>query len=73
MAYQLQSEQMWHCTKLEFSIQDFFKKWDQIHKIWSHVLKKSQIENFIFLQNANITQNKVISCSMKNEEENINN
>ena len=34
-----------------FSIKDFFSKCDQIHKklqIWSHLLKKSLMENFIF-------------------------
>ena len=37
--------------KMKFSIKDFFSKWDQIHRklqIWSHLLKKSLIENFIF-------------------------
>ena len=34
-----------------FSIKDFFSKCDQIHSflwIWSHLLKKSLMENFIF-------------------------
>ena len=34
------------------SIKDFFSKCDQIHRklrIWSHLLKKSLMENFIFL------------------------
>ena len=38
-----------HCAK--FSIKDFFSKYDQIHsflQIWSHLLKKSLMENFIF-------------------------
>ena len=37
--------------KMKFSIQDFFIKWDQIRsflRIWSHLLKKSWMENFIF-------------------------
>ena len=37
--------------KMKFSIKDFFGKCDQIHKklrIWSHLLKKSLMENFIF-------------------------
>ena len=43
------------CTaqKMKFSIKDFFSKCDQIHSlllIWSHLLKKSFIENFIFVQ-----------------------
>ena len=31
---------------MKFSIKDFFSKYDQI--LWSHLLKKSIIENFIF-------------------------
>ena len=43
----------WHHTaqKVKFSIKDFFGKCDQIRsflQIWSHVLKKSLIENIIF-------------------------
>ena len=40
-------------TKKKFSIKDFLSKCDQIHKwshhlrIWSHLLKKSLMENFI--------------------------
>ena len=37
--------------KIKFSITDFFRKCDQIRtflQIWSHLLKKSVIENFIF-------------------------
>ena len=36
---------------MKFIIKDFFSKCDQIHSflpIWSHLLKKSLIENFIF-------------------------
>ena len=36
---------------MEFSIKDFFSKYDQIRsflRIWSHLLKKSLMENFIF-------------------------
>ena len=35
----------------KFSIKDFFSKCDQIRRnmrIWSHLLKKSVMENFIF-------------------------
>ena len=38
--------------KMKFSIKEFFSKWDQIRKkmqIWSHLLKKFLMENFIFL------------------------
>ena len=37
--------------KMKFSIKDFFSKCDQIRSflpIWSHLLKKSLIENFFF-------------------------
>ena len=37
--------------KMKFSIKDFFIKCEQIHRklrIWSHLLKKPLIENFIF-------------------------
>ena len=40
-----------HCTKMKFSIKVFFSKCDQIRsslRIWSHLLKKSSMENFIF-------------------------
>ena len=37
--------------KMKFSVEDFFGKCDQIRsflRIWSHLLKKSFMENFIF-------------------------
>ena len=37
--------------KMKFSIQNFFSKCDQIRiflRIWSHLLRKSLMENFIF-------------------------
>ena len=39
--------------KMKFSIKDFFSKCEQIRsfmRIWSHLLKKSLMENFIFVQ-----------------------
>ena len=36
---------------MKFSIKDFFSKCDQIRSflwIWSHLLKKSSMENFVF-------------------------
>ena len=36
---------------MKFSIKDFFSKYDQIRRkiwIWSHLLRKSFMENFIF-------------------------
>ena len=52
--------------KMKFSIKDFFSKCDQICWklwIWSHLLKKSLIENFIFC--AVITPNPKMQCSSK--------
>ena len=40
-----------NAEKMKFSINDFFSKYDQICRklqIWSHLLKKSLMENFIF-------------------------
>ena len=37
--------------KMKFSIKDFFSKCDQIRsflRIWSHLLRKSLMENFVF-------------------------
>ena len=37
--------------KMKFFMKDFFSKCDQIHRklqIWSHLLKKYLMENFIF-------------------------
>ena len=37
--------------KMKFSVKNFFSKCDQIRRflrIWSHLLKKSLMENFIF-------------------------
>ena len=38
---------------MKFSIKDFLRKCDQIRKklgIWPHLLKRSLMENFIFVQ-----------------------
>ena len=34
--------------KMKFSIKDFFSKCDRKLRIWSHLLKKSLMENLIF-------------------------
>ena len=35
--------------KMKFSIKDFFSKCEQIRSfLWSHLLKKSLMENFVF-------------------------
>ena len=39
--------------KMKFSIKDFFSKYDHIRRklhIWSHLLKKSVMDNFIFCE-----------------------
>ena len=46
-----QSPQTNTAEKMKFSIKDFFSKCDQIRRklrIWSHVLKRSLMKNFIF-------------------------
>ena len=46
-------ERNFTAQKMKFSIKDFFSKCDHIHKkvrIWSHLLKKSLLENFIFCE-----------------------
>ena len=43
--------------KLKFSIKNFFSKYDQIRKklrVWSHLLKKPIMENFIFCAVVNL-------------------
>ena len=45
--------------RIEFSIKIFFSKCDQIRRklrIWSHLLKKSLMENFIFCAVKKVTQ-----------------
>ena len=50
--------------KMKFSIKDFLSKRDQIRRnlrIWSHLLKKSSMENFIFCavkENIRVALNK---------------
>ena len=42
--------QIFHCTNVKFFIKDFFSRCDQIprnQRIWSDLLKKSFMENFI--------------------------
>ena len=51
-AYELKySESCRTAEKIKFSIKDFFSKCDKIprkKRIWSHLLKKALMENFIF-------------------------
>ena len=60
--------------KIKLSIKDYFSKRDQIRRklrIWSHLLKKSLTENFIFdavslqIQFMHIFQNKGTCCKEK--------
>ena len=47
----LQNATVHTAQKMKFSIKDLFSKCDQIRKIlriWSHLLKKSLMEKFIF-------------------------
>ena len=49
--------------KMKFSIKDFFSKCDQILRklrIWSYLLKKSFMENFVFLCSVNDITRKII-------------
>ena len=49
---------------MKFSIQDFFSKCDQIRcflRIWSNLLKKYLMENFIFCVQCNLCKNGLIS------------
>ena len=39
---------LYTAQKIKFSIKGFFSKCDQKLQIWSHLLKKSLMENFIF-------------------------
>ena len=50
--YGVPSSFIFIAQKMKFSIKDFFNKCDKIRRklrIWSHLLKKSLIENFNFL------------------------
>ena len=50
---------------MKFSIKDFFSECDQIHRklrFWSHLLKKSLMENFIFCA---VCQNSYLWCSTR--------
>ena len=52
-SYKLLSLRVNTAQKMKFSIKDYFSKYDQIHRklqIWSHLLRKSLMENFIFLR-----------------------
>ena len=49
--YEMKCKAVVTAQKMKVTIKDFFSKCDQIHRflrIWSYVLKKSLMENFIF-------------------------
>ena len=56
--------------KMKFSIKDFFSKCDQIRRklrIWSHLLKKSLMENFIICvvsTNGDFFKSFHVACSV---------
>ena len=55
--------------KMKFSIKDFFRKCDQIRsflQIWSHLLKKSLMENFAFL--CSVKEKKKIKNNNNNND-----
>ena len=50
--------------KMKFSIKDFFGKYDQIRSfLWSRLLSKSLMKNFIFCVVLPPKENQLISCS----------
>ena len=54
---------------MKFSIKEFFSKCDQIHSflgIWSHLLKKSLMENFIFYCSVNMELSAYVFLSVPN-------
>ena len=54
--------------KMKFSIKDFFSKCDQIRnflRIWSYLLKKSLMKNFIFCKMC-VTVDNSIDKAIKN-------
>ena len=67
------NETIFTAQKMKFSIKDFSSKCDQIRKklqIWSHLLKKSLMENFIFsvviwrkIWERSLSKSRVCSCS----------
>ena len=59
---------------MKFSIRDFFSKCDQIRsflRIWSHLLKKSLMENFIFCAVETSVKDIILKISIKQLYEHI--
>ena len=54
--------------KMKFAIKDFSSKCDQIRnflRIWSHLLKKSLMENFIFCAVSNLIYIQISFCGIR--------
>ena len=57
---------------MKFSIKDFFSKCDQIRRklrIWSHLLKKFLMENFISLAVYNLRNNVALETITAEQED----
>ena len=55
---------------MKFPVKDFFSKFDQIHSYlgnWSHLLKKSLVENFIFSVRYNYNMRNFVRCAPKSQ------
>ena len=62
MGLLLQKRSISAAQKMKFSIKDYFSKCDQIRsflRIWSHLLQKSLMENFIFCA---VIRNTALKC-----------
>ena len=58
--------------KVKLSVKDFFSECDYIRsflQIWSHLLKKSLIENFIFVQLRLLTHTQKLPISLTNSHQ----
>ena len=65
----MQQIQQSTARKMKFPIKDFFSKCDQIRRkqrIWSHLLKKSLMENFILLCSNRKKKQENFCCSFEN-------
>ena len=54
-----------HCTKIKFSIKDFFSKCNQIHsflRICSHLLKKSLMKSLCSVTERKIAKTTIFCC-----------
>ena len=59
---------------MKFSIKEFFSKYDQIRsfqRIWSHLLMKSLMENFIFCAVSNILRKSLLDEFIFSDDTNL--